>query len=132
MFPGKMHVILPSDGCGAAIVCHTHLDRFLIYVYLIFCVQATGDSNVALAVRSHRTLELAGDNFYVITCGKSGWRDSATNESTTVSLSLTSGGRKIREATYGRDYQLRAEMDAPSGEKMEIKAGIRFLEFCFR
>ena len=49
---------------------------------------------MALAVRSHRTLELAGDNFYVITCGKSGWRDSATNESTTVSLSLTSGGRR--------------------------------------
>lgn len=81
---------------------------------------ATGDSNVALAVRSHRTLELAGDNFYVITCGKSGWRDSATNESTTVSLSLSSGGRKIREATYGRDYQLRAEMDAPS-DKYGIK-----------
>ena len=83
---------------------------------------------MALAVRSHRTLELAGDNFYVITCGKSGWRDSATNESTTVSLSLTSGDRKIREATYGRDYQLRAEMDAPSGERFEFDM-IRFLEF---
>ena len=32
--------------------------------------QATEESNVALAVRAHRTLELAGDNFYVITCGR--------------------------------------------------------------
>ena len=84
---------------------------------------------MALAVRSHRTLELAGDNFYVITCGKSGWRDSATNESTTVSLSLSSGGRKIREATYGRDYQLRAEMDAPSGEKWRLKMKLDFWNF---
>ena len=110
----------------------THILIVFWWTHLIFCVQATGDSNVALAVRSHRTLELAGDNFYVITCGKSGWRDSATNESTTVSLSLTSGGRKIREATYGRDYQLRAEMDAPSGERMEIEAELRFLEFPFQ
>ena len=32
--------------------------------------QATEESQVALAVRTHRTLELAGDNFYVITCGR--------------------------------------------------------------
>jgi len=81
---------------------------------------ATEESNVALAVRAHRTLELAGDNFYVITCGRSGWRDSATNESTTVRLLLTNNGRKITEATYGRDYELQAEMDAPS-DKYGIK-----------
>ena len=33
-------------------------------------LQATEESQVALAVRTHRTLELAGDNFYVITCGR--------------------------------------------------------------
>jgi len=76
---------------------------------------ATEESNVALAVRTHRTLELAGDNFYVITCGRSGWRDIGTNESTTVKLSLLNQGRKITEATYGREYELQAEMDAPSG-----------------
>lgn len=81
---------------------------------------ATEESNVALAVRTHRTLELAGDNFYVITCGRSGWRDSTTNESTTVKLSLLNQGRKITEATYGREYELQAEMDAPS-EKYGIK-----------
>ena len=36
----------------------------------IKCLQATEESQVALAVRTHRTLELAGDNFYVITCGR--------------------------------------------------------------
>ena len=51
----------------------------------------------------------------MITCGRSGWRDSTTNESTTVKLSLLSQGRKITEATYGREYELQAEMDAPSG-----------------
>ena len=71
---------------------------------------------MALAVRGHRTLVLAGDNFYVITCGRSGWRDSETNTSTTVRLALTSDtGRRLTEATYGSDYELRAEMDAPSG-----------------
>ena len=83
-------------------------------------MQETEESNVALAVRSHRTLELAGDNFYVITCGRSGWRDSETNESTTVRLTLTSEGRRIKEATYGRDYELQAQMDAPS-DKYGIK-----------
>ena len=77
--------------------------------------QATEESNVALAVRSHRTLELAGDNFYVITCGRSGWKDVSTNVSTTVRLALLSNGKKITEATYGRDYSLQAEMDANSG-----------------
>jgi len=81
---------------------------------------ATEESNVALAVRSHRTLELAGDNFYVITCGRSGWKDVSTNISTTVRLSLVSEGRRITEATYGRDYELQAEMDETS-DKYGIK-----------
>ena len=77
---------------------------------------------MALAVRTHRTLELAGDNFYVITCGRrwgispttchmppftchlpypnyhlfSGWRDSQTNETSAVRLELVSAGRKVR------------------------------------
>jgi len=75
---------------------------------------ATEESQVALAVRTHRTLELAGDNFYVITCGRSGWRDSQTNETSAVRLELVSAGRKVTEATYGREYQLQATMDTPS------------------
>jgi len=75
---------------------------------------ATEESQVALAVRTHRTLELAGDNFYVITCGRSGWRDSQTNETSAVKLELVANGRKVTEATYGREYQLQAMMDTPS------------------
>jgi len=75
---------------------------------------ATEESQVALAVRTHRTLELAGDNFYVITCGRSGWRDSQTNETSAVKLELVASGRKVTEATYGREYQLQAMMDTPS------------------
>ena len=91
-------------------------------IFSVCLLQATEESNVALAVRGHRTLELAGDNFYVITCGRSGWRDTETNTSTTVRLALTSStGRRLTEATYGRDYELRAEMDAPSGKVFEDK-----------
>ena len=82
---------------------------------IVILFEATEESNVALAVRSHRTLELAGDSFYVITCGRSGWKDVSTNISTTVRLALVSDGRRITEATYGRDYELQAEMDATSG-----------------
>jgi hypothetical protein len=31
---------------------------------------------VPIAVRTHRTLELADDKYYVITCGRSGYRNS--------------------------------------------------------
>ena len=89
--------------------------------------QATEESNVALAVRSHRTLELAGDNFYVITCGRSGWKDVSTNVSTTVRLSLVSNGKKITEATYGRDYELQAEMDTSSGNDFWDNFDLQFL-----
>merc|ERR1719186_849004 len=71
---------------------------------------ATEVSQVALAVRAHRTLELAGDNFYVITCGKPGFRDTRNNQTTTVSLSLQNNGRRITEVTYGRQYQLQADI----------------------
>ena len=51
-----------------------------------------------------------------------------TNESTTVRLTLTSEGRKITEATYGRDYQLQAEMDAPSG--VEFIGNLQYIIHC--
>ena len=49
------------------------------------------------------------------------WRRvSTTNESTTVKLSLLNQGRKVTEATYGREYELQAEMDAPSGNQQTL------------
>lgn len=74
----------------------------------------TEKSSLALAVRSHTTLELAGDNYYVITCGRSGFRDTDTNTTSNVKLLLTREGKQVKEVTYGREYKLMAEMDKPS------------------
>lgn len=39
-------------------------------------LQKTEERSVPVAVRVHRTLELADDKIYVITCGKSGFKNS--------------------------------------------------------
>ena len=39
-------------------------------------MQKSEERSVPVAVRVHRTLELADDKFYVITCGKAGFRNS--------------------------------------------------------
>lgn len=74
----------------------------------------TEERSVPIAVRIHRTLELADDKFYVITCGKAGFRN-ARNETSLVSLRLLDGGRKITQAVYSRPYTLRAEISRPDG-----------------
>ncbi|KAJ8928288.1 hypothetical protein NQ314_019171 [Rhamnusium bicolor] len=71
----------------------------------------TEERSVPIAVRIHRTLELADDKFYVITCGKAGFR----NETSLVSLRLLDGNRKIDQAVYSRPYILRAEIGRPNG-----------------
>lgn len=50
---------------------------------LSFCVcisvvtlQHTEERSVPIAVRIHKTLELADDKFYVITCGKAGFKNA--------------------------------------------------------
>lgn len=65
-------------------------------------------------VRIHRTLELADDKFYVITCGKAGFRN-ARNETSQVSLRLLENGRRVSQTVYGRPYILRAEISKPDG-----------------
>ena len=37
---------------------------------------ASEERSVAIAIRTHRTLELVGDKFYMITCGKAGFQNS--------------------------------------------------------
>lgn len=41
--------------------------------FVRFCLQRSEERSVQLAVRVHKTLELADDKFYVITCGKTGF-----------------------------------------------------------
>lgn len=43
---------------------------------LVFCLQKNDEFSVAVAVRLHKTLELAGDKFYMITCGKAGFQNT--------------------------------------------------------
>ena len=37
---------------------------------------ASDERSVAVAVRTHRTLELVDDKFYMITCGKAGFQNT--------------------------------------------------------
>lgn len=74
----------------------------------------TEERSVPLAVRVHRTLELADDKFYVITCGKAGFKN-ARNETSLVSLRILDQGRRAQETIYGRPYTLRAEISKPDG-----------------
>ncbi|CAH0555462.1 unnamed protein product [Brassicogethes aeneus] len=74
----------------------------------------TEERSVPIAVRIHKTLELADDKFYVITCGKAGFRNSK-NETSLVSLKLIEGTRKVTQAVYSRPYTLRAEISRPDG-----------------
>ncbi|XP_072940421.1 uncharacterized protein [Epargyreus clarus] len=75
----------------------------------------TDERSLPLAVRVHRTLELAEDKFYVITCGKAGFKNSK-NETTFVSLRmLNPEGRKVLNAAYGMPYTLRAEVSKSDG-----------------
>lgn len=77
-------------------------------------MQKSEERSVPIAVRIHRTLELADDKFYVITCGKAGFRN-ARNETSLVSLRLVEGSRRVTSAVYSRPYVLRAEVSRPDG-----------------
>lgn len=81
---------------------------------ILFLLQKTEERSVPIAVRIHKTLELADDKFYVITCGKAGFRN-ARNETSLVSLRLLDGNRKVTQTVYSRPYTLRAEISRPDG-----------------
>ena len=80
---------------------------------------------MAVAVRIHRTLELADDKYYMITCGKAilllllyyyyyyyyyyyqaGFQN-LHNQTSLVTLQLLREGRKVQQVVYGREYMLR-------------------------
>ena len=91
----------------------------------IICCQDTEERSVAVAVRIHRTLELADDKYYMITCGKAilllllyyyyyyyyyyyqaGFQN-LHNQTSLVTLQLLREGRKVQQVVYGREYMLR-------------------------
>jgi len=77
--------------------------------------KSDGDEfSVAIAVRLHKTLELAGDKFYMITCGKAGFQNTR-NETSLVNLELIRGQDKVQQVIYGQEYKLRAYFSQPDG-----------------
>ncbi|XP_055543257.1 uncharacterized protein LOC129728798 isoform X2 [Wyeomyia smithii] len=84
--------------------------------------ERTEERSVQLAVRVHKTLELADDKFYVITCGKTGF---ARDDNSPVTLKFFENDRRIQETVYGRRYQVKAEITHPNGTQ-----GIR-VKNCF-
>ncbi|XP_055615236.1 uncharacterized protein LOC129761534 [Toxorhynchites rutilus septentrionalis] len=80
------------------------------------------ERSVQLAVRVHKTLELADDKFYVITCGKTGF---ARDDNSPVALKFFENDRRIQETVYGRKYTVKAEVTHPNGTQ-----GIR-VKNCF-
>ena len=90
----------------------------------------SGERSVAIAVRTHRTLELVDDKFYMITCGRAGFQNSR-NETSLVHLRLLrpkygeeeeeeeddEEKRKVEHVVYGQRYTLRADISQPDGKK---------------
>lgn len=72
----------------------------------------TEERSIQLAVRMHKTLELADDKFYVITCGKSDF--SRDNNAHTV-LQFIENDRRVSEPVYGHKYIIRAEVTKLNG-----------------
>ena len=68
--------------------------------------QKTEERSVAVAVRLHKTLELADDKFYMITCGKAGFQNN-NNRTSLVTLQMMREGKRVQQVVYGREYRLR-------------------------
>ena len=71
----------------------------------VFINEKSEERSVAVAVRMHRTLELADDKFYMITCGRAGFQNN-NNKTSLVFLQLLREGKKVQQVVYGRDYTL--------------------------
>ncbi|KAH8359411.1 hypothetical protein KR093_006531, partial [Drosophila rubida] len=71
----------------------------------------TEERSIQLAVRVHKTLELADDKFYVITCGKSGF---TRDDNAHVVIKFLENDHRVREAVYGREYKIRVEFSKPN------------------
>jgi len=80
----------------------------------VFVNKDTEERSVAIAVRIHRTLELADDKYYMITCGKAGFQN-LNNKTSLVTLQLLREGRKVQQVVYGREYMLRAHISHYDG-----------------
>jgi len=92
----------------------------------VFINEKSEERSVAVAVRIHKTLELADDKFYMITCGKAGFQNR-NNETSLVTLQLLREDRKVQQVVYGREYTLKAHISQPDGTfGMKVKRCFSF------
>lgn len=91
---------------------HKSLSFFPFFFSIVSVLQRSEERSVQLAVRVHRTLELADDKFYVITCGKAGFN---RDDNSVVVLKFLENQRRVRETVYGREYTIKAELTQPNG-----------------
>jgi len=92
----------------------------------VFISEKSEEYSVAVAVRLHKTLELAGDKFYMITCGKAGFQNSR-NETSLVNLEVIRGQDKVQQVIYGQEYKLRAYFSQSDGKfGMKVKRCFSF------
>jgi len=80
----------------------------------VFVNKDNNERSVAIAVRLHKTLELADDKYYIITCGRAGFQN-LENKTSLVTLELVREGRKLEQVVYGREYMLRAHISQYDG-----------------
>ena len=72
-------------------------------------LQVTEERRVAIQLRAHKTIELAEDRLYVVTCGNPSFQNSR-NERSVVQLKVTDGLTKKSVVREGTPYTLRVEV----------------------
>lgn len=73
----------------------------------VYINDRTSERSVPIAVRFHKTLELGDDKYYVITCGRSAFRNSRNETADAYMRLYSEEGKRVSEAVYGRKYKLR-------------------------
>lgn len=96
------------------------------YCGVFYSQPKSDERSVAVALRTHKTLELVDDKFYMITCGKAGFQNSR-NETSLVNLQLLRNEKKVEQVVYGREYTLRADITDHDGQfGMRVKRCFSF------
>ena len=73
----EFFIVLSFEFCCSARVKMYQKANISTSFLFFFQQKSDGDEfSVAIAVRLHKTLELAGDKFYMITCGKAGFQNT--------------------------------------------------------
>jgi len=81
----------------------------------VYINDRTSERSVPIAVRFHKTLELGDDKYYVITCGRSAFRNSRNETADAYMRLYSEDNKRVTEAVYGRKYKLRVGVNNLDG-----------------